>query len=288
MLQLLLHSFATKAASPPPRKTVALSSMSIITESIKRCKSVTDIDKLILQTPQSDFTGICCAMAIGKLGQYKSQNVESLNKMLSVAEHHTTFNARSLSSTLHGLAIGRLVSRVPDFLMTRLVDAKFEEFTPQDYATVLWSLAKLEHKHEAVLAKMSKRIMEDDLQGDYLQRFNSQDLANSLWAFATLRYKNEDLYDTLLGELETRKLTKFQSQELVNIMWAFAKVNHTCGDEFAEAVVDEICERDNAQFTPQGISNLLWAYQRLGHSHLRIADKFIQEIVKPTFRVLGK
>ncbi|KAH9253193.1 hypothetical protein BASA81_008875 [Batrachochytrium salamandrivorans] len=262
--------------------------MALVSDSILKCKSIQEIDQLVLQTPSEHFGSISCSMALSKLGQYKSPNPHSLQKLLAVAETQR-FNPKTLSATLQALANGRLVSRFPDFLLEKLQATNVKDFTPRDFSTVLWSFARIGHRQDQVWQQFTLQIEATD---EFLSKFNAIDLSNTMWALATLHRRNsgetEKVCEVILKELESRELDKFQAQNLVNLVWALAKMNHLNCKEFASRVSMEICDRrETKEFTPQGISNLLWAYQKLHQPHLPLANKFVHEILQPSFKVLG-
>ncbi|CAJ1383487.1 unnamed protein product [Effrenium voratum] len=187
-------------------------------------------------------------------------------------------------------------------LMLFLVQEQIEDFSCQDAANTMWSLAALSLALEGVMHRLlpcaSKYVFEfkpqecansiwamailscqDELAKSItiqatltLAEFRTQNLSNFIWAYAKLGYKDEDVALSVL-QMSLRSLSTFSAQDLTTTLWAFATMQHRVGDTFVAAALHELQKRaESTPLQPQHVSNTAWSLASLSYTHAPAFD----------------
>mmetsp|Transcript_34804 Transcript_34804/g.39673 ORF Transcript_34804/g.39673 Transcript_34804/m.39673 type:complete len:317 (+) Transcript_34804:97-1047(+) len=139
------------------------------------------------------------AHAIGKISFYTNTTIYESEKVWEVLENNILEAAKTAGS-----------------------------FSTRQSAIIVWALAKLGRKSDAILAAMEAQLLSN------IDDINAQGVGNVVWASAKLGYSSPKLFDALSSQA-TAKLETFNSHELANVKWGFEKLGHS-----APALIDTI------------------------------------------------
>ena len=130
---------------------------------------------------------------------------------------------------------------------------RIKDFTPLDFANLLWAFAKLNHTpgdrfqadfEEAVIEKMS--------------RFDSQVLANTVYAYAALQLPGATNVLPLIQLHFKDRLGEFKPKELLMVLWAFTRCGYDPGAD-AMARFEKAMRPKTDHLAPDEVTQYLWA-----------------------------
>ncbi|CAE8620523.1 unnamed protein product, partial [Polarella glacialis] len=174
------------------------------------------------------------------------------------------FEALDVANCLWAFAAVSHDSSSPALLKLKGVGrAILPDFTAQNLAISLWSLAALEIRDEAFFEASADQFVQK------LGECKAQELNNTLWACATAcvripwLFLKADLHAMSIG------LSEFKMHELSIMLWAHGTAG-VCHHAFFDAVVEEVLEhRGIESCTPREVANSAWAYSTIiGRLHV--------------------
>mmetsp|Transcript_25687 Transcript_25687/g.38781 ORF Transcript_25687/g.38781 Transcript_25687/m.38781 type:complete len:490 (-) Transcript_25687:63-1532(-) len=201
-------------------------------------------------------------MVYDKIGRKRINNDRNL--LLPLVEHTAKvsdeFDARTLSSTAHGIAKVSSKSNVTIkkdmWMMLKDKAIKIKSFDSRETSLLLWSFAKMNIKASDLFDMIaSETILK-------LDGFSPQSIANILWSYAKLDYRAPDLFNTA-ARVSVAKIDEFNSQDLSNTLWAFAKARHAAPELFDEAILAARLRID--AFKAREIASISSSYAKMGH-----------------------
>jgi len=184
-----------------------------------------------------------------------------------------TFNARSVSTTLHALAKLAIPGPAWSLWVERegVALTRVRDCNPQELSNTAWAFATAglaaPALFDAIAAEAASRV----------RHFNPQNMANTAWACATAGHGALALFDTIAPEA-ARRLCDFTPQNLANTAWAFAKAGHGATALF-DALAVEAASRVR-DFDPQALANTAWAFATAGHAAPALFDATAAEAVR--------
>eukprot|EP00933_Yihiella_yeosuensis_P013552 TRINITY_DN12501_c3_g1_i1.p1 TRINITY_DN12501_c3_g1~~TRINITY_DN12501_c3_g1_i1.p1 ORF type:complete len:717 (+),score=122.57 TRINITY_DN12501_c3_g1_i1:179-2152(+) len=137
------------------------------------------------------------------------------------------------------------------------------DFTAQNLAISLWSLAALEWRDETFFSAAADHFVQR------LSECKAQELNNALWACATAGVRLPWLFVKAANHAMSIGLEDFKMHELSIMLWAHGTAG-VCNHAFFDKVVDEVLHnRGINSCTPREVANSAWAYSTIiGRCHM--------------------
>lgn len=216
--------------------------MKRLAQELRSARGLGELEARVLAAPAQLLDPVNCSAAVAQLAKWRSANPLAIEHVVRAARP-LQFPARELSSFCHGIARGRLLPQLPDFVLAQIPQRRFAAF---DFSQTLWSAAKLNQPVQA----LEDKLWEVDWLGA-----KPRDLANTLWALASLR-RRELAERFATNVLETRGVADFNAFDLSNTSWSLAKLG-LGGPRLQRLVVARSLELEWT--ASQDLANLLWA-----------------------------
>jgi hypothetical protein len=96
------------------------------------------------------------------------------------------FNEIDLTQTIHTIAKGKQLFKIPEVYITSLQATDFSKHRAQNLALSVYSLAKMYQPNPVVFHKIASAVKQ---RTHLVGEFKSQDFSNLAWAYATANHK---------------------------------------------------------------------------------------------------
>lgn len=244
-----------------------------LNQRLKSSPSAGALEETILATSERDFNMVNCATAIRMLGVKRSRNRRAIDAVLKLAQHKE-FDSRGLATCCYGIAVGKLLPQIPDFLLNKLARVDLEGFNSRDISSTIWSFAKLAQP-------LPPKVLRDISQTRDWQGFSPQSVGSLFRSLALLG----NSLDRGVGHVQAQgSLQQYTTQSLCNILWAMAKAASTgkAKGELVEKVSQELATREH--FNSQDMANTVWAlsclqqHQNSSAAPVLLLERFTKQI----------
>ncbi|KAH9253128.1 hypothetical protein BASA81_008810 [Batrachochytrium salamandrivorans] len=216
--------------------------MKRLAQELRSARGLGELEASVLSAPANLLDPANCSAAVSQLAKWQSSNPLAIEHVMRAAKP-LNFPARELSNFCHGIARGRLLPRLPDFVLEQIPKLQFASF---DFSQTLWSTAKL---------NQPVKSLEDKLwEVDWLAA-KPRDIANTMWALASFNNQIQGKRFAIEVIL-TRGVADFNAFDLSNISWSMVKLDQ--GElQLQQLVVNRALELEWT--ASQDLANMLWA-----------------------------
>lgn len=250
----------------PTTKQLTTASM-LFNLHLKNSQTSFEVEQYILNANAQQFNVLTCTTAIRMLGVRQSKNQHAIQTVLEISQQ-LKFDTRGLATCCYGIAVGKLLPKIPDFILDRLNAVDLHEFNALDISNTFWSFAKLSQQ---LPSKLTGKAL---LKAKHWSEFTPQSMANLFWSLAVL----EDSFPAIESGakyLETlATFDTFTTQAISNILWSLAKSGTAQTPLLVDKLTCELRTRPQEQLCAQDISNTIWALSSMQRTDPMLLQKF--------------
>lgn len=262
---------------------------------LQSCKSLRDVEDLIVRSPLTAINATNCASAVNLLGRMKSTQQDALQKLMQVYSSPTTeFTPNELAQLCTGIAVGKLDTKFPTNVIKQLErEDKLSGMEPRQLVWTLGSFAILEQPAEWLCALVKKQIIACSKSETGLSKFTGNEFALVMHYFDKFGFHQglPEVLELFSKEISQREsLSDFTAAHIALLLDSFSQERE--GNERSTPMyIHNLCKRISRdivfdrrglveQFEPRDFALVLNCFAEFNIRDQALCDLFCKEILR--------